>query len=104
MDLVFKNSFKFCPVAFQLLKRHFKPDVNNCKTYTTALWAHYLQNNNWYDQNILTMVLLNKNQHIDFYAAVTPLGLPPVSNLKCLNSPFMNLSLRKLVCIREDIT
>lgn len=49
------------------------------------------------------MVLLNKNQYIDFYAAVTPLGLPPVSNLKCLNIPFMNLSLRKLVCIREDM-
>lgn len=47
------------------------------------------------------MVLQNKNQHTDFYAAVTPLGLPPDSNLKCLTIPLMNLSIGRFVCIRE---
>lgn len=33
------------------------------------------------------MVLLNKNQHTEFYAAMIPLGLPPISNLQYLNIP-----------------
>lgn len=47
------------------------------------------------------MVLLNKYQHTDFYAAVTPLDLPPLSNLKHLNISFVTLSLKKPVCTRE---
>lgn len=31
------------------------------------------------------MVLLNKNHHTDFYAAMTLLGLPLISDLQCLN-------------------
>lgn len=45
---------------------------------------HYLSHNNYY-QNVLTMVLLHKNYHTDFYAAMTPMGLPLVRDLKCLN-------------------